>query len=145
MLILAATIGLSVTDRASRARFLQLAYDGSQDSAAQEKWQSMGNMRAWFQRIVMWGIPAIALVYQALLMVICRKKRMPMLDTGLTLLCSLLLCGGSALAISYAIFGYLSVDTYLYLCFGIGRTAIVWVVTAVIFWISGAIISKKIE
>lgn len=143
VLILVFTIGLSVSDGGARARFLQLAYDGSQDSAAQEAWKSMGDTRTFFQRTVMWGIPVIALIYQVLLMAICGRKNLLMLDTGLTLLCSLLLGGGSALAISYAIFGYLSANTYLYLCIGAVCTAIVWVVTAIIFWICKAVIKKK--
>jgi hypothetical protein len=145
VLILAGTIGLSVSDGGARARFLQLAYDNAQDSAAQEAWKHMGSVRTFFQRMAKWGVPAIALAYQVLLMAICRKQRLLMLDTGLTLLCSLLLGGGSALAISYAIFGHLSPDTYLYLCIGTVRTAIVWAVTAIIFWICAAVIKKKKE
>ncbi len=145
VLILAGTIGLSVSDGGAHARFLQLAYDNAQDSAAQEPWKHMGSICTFFQRMAMWGVPAIALAYQVLLMAICRKQRLLMLDTGLTLLCSLLLGGGSALAISYAIWGYISAGTYLYLCIGAVRTAIVWAVTAIIFWICAAVIKKKKE
>ncbi|MGM9522480.1 MAG: hypothetical protein ACI3VB_08385 [Oscillospiraceae bacterium] len=140
LIIVGVTIALSVANSAEHSLFYQMALGKAE---LQEKWSNMGDTRAAFQRIVTWGLPALALVYQLLLAILCREAKPLMLRSGLSLLIAWLVGAGAALAITYAVLGYNDADTYLYLARGAVRTAIVWAVTAVLYWLLCALLKKK--
>lgn len=143
VLVLGVCISLAAVDSAAHSEISLLAQQGSQTAPQETAWHKLSNARTTMQSLTIWLLPALALVYQFLLVWFCRSEKKLMLVSGVTLLCAWLVSAVIGYFITNASFGMYSADTYLYIIIGSIRTAIVWAVTAVLFWIFRAAAHKK--